>query len=124
MTESKVIFKKDFLNVTELGTSIRISVYPDKKDDTKARLAVKDKDKLIFSMDVGMFVDIVPFIVEHLYFHARLGETSPPTMTAVPSSNFRIVKTKDKGGTVHTRVCIVPPSKLVPLDVSDDDYQK
>jgi len=97
---------KDFNS--EEFKEMRMTIYPDKRDDKDViMLCVIDFKTLLYSINVGQFVDIVPDIVKHLYVHPKMSEDGYSITTIVPKGSFRIAKMPMVNG--HTiRVCIIP----------------
>ncbi len=102
-----ILERKDF--EVDSTKHIRITVYTNV--DGNAVLCVIDKDKLLHDLLIGLFVEFVPFIIKSIHYTARISETSAPTLTVVPNQSFRIVKTREEAGSIHTRVCIIPARK-------------
>lgn len=106
----EVLERKDF-EVTTIN-QIRITVYPKEKNGEEiAELCVIDLKTALYAVEIGYFVEFVPAIIKSQHFTKGFDE-SPPTLTVVPNQSFRVIKAKEKSGTVHTRVCIIPPKKF------------
>ncbi len=93
----------------DLVKNIRITTYTNV--DGNAVLCVIDKDKLLHDLLIGLFVEFVPSIIKSIHYTARISEESAPTLTVVPNQSFRIVKTREEAGSIHTRVCVIPTRK-------------
>lgn len=104
---------------TNKFNEIRITIYPKKENGKHVIiLCVINRKTLLYSTEVGYFVEVVPCIVKHLHVHPKLSKEGYPTTTIVPTQSFRVVKMPMSSnlmtvtGGYSTRVCIIPPKAL------------